>query len=263
MSRNHILIGLAAGLALFTACTPAAPPATQPIVSAPAESPATSDTGGGANPDDVIARMGAANDKVKTYVIDMKMDTAAMGNEATITMAGQMDQTDKSNIKMAMDMEFVGMKMKLLQVDGAMYMKLDASGDMWMKVPEDQMSQYESTTDSTDVSAKLQEVQDSIKQVESLGTETVDGVQTTHYRFSIDGSALSKLTGADGEIDAETFTYDIWLDDADLVRRVSMDLKATIDGKSVPLKVDGKMSHYNEPVDIKAPAKDQIMDMPS
>lgn len=263
MTRNHILVGLAAGLVLFTACTPAASPATQPIVSAPAGSaPATSDAGGG-GVDDVLARMAAASAQVKTYAMEMTMDMAVMGKEATITMAGQVDESDKSNVKMAMDMEFAGMKMKMLQVDGEMYMKLDATGDMWMKVPEDQMSQYETTTDSTDVVAKLQEVRDSIKMIESLGTETVDGVQTTHHRISIDGSALSKLTGADGEIDADAFVYDIWLDDADLVRQVSMDLDTKIEGETVPFRVDGRMSRYNEPVDIKAPPKNQIMDMPS
>ena len=264
MTRNHLLAGLAAGLLLFNACSQPAPPAMQPTVSAPAASePASSDLGGTANADDVIARLEAARAQVRTYSMEMKMDMAVMGKEAAITMAGQMDETDQSNVKMVMDMEFAGMKMKMLRVDNEMYMKLDATGDMWMKVPEDQMSQYESTTNSTDVVAKLQEVRDSIKLIESLGTETVDGVQTTHHRISIDGSALSKLTGSEGEIDADTFVYDIWLDDADLVRRVSMDLKAKIDGRNVPFKIDGRMSHYNEPVDIKAPAKNQIMDMPS
>lgn len=262
MSARSFLIGLVAGLSLFSACSTAAPPAaTTPGASVPEVT--TSAPGGGAAADDVIGRMSAAGAGVKTYSMDMDMTTALMGEETTITMSGVIDQTDPANVKLSSNMEFAGMKMKMLQVDGEMYLQMDAAGDTWMKVPADQTSQYETSMSSMDLGAKLQQVKDSVKKVENLGEETVDGVRTTHHRLTIDASALAKMTGSEGEIDADSFTYDLWLDEADLVRKVAMDLKAKIEGKSLPIKIDGTMSHYNEPVTIKAPPKDKIVEMPS
>nr|WP_300151737.1 DUF6612 family protein [Propionicimonas sp.] len=263
MTTKSFLIGLVAGLSLFSACSTAAPPAaTTPGTSAPAAT-TSAPAGGGVAADDVIGRIAAAGAGVKTYSMDMDMTMALMGEETTITMAGVIDQTDPANVKLSSDMEFAGMKMKMLQVDGEMYMQMDAAGDSWMKVPADQMSQYEASMNSMDLGARLQEVKDSVKQVENLGEETVDGVRTTHHRLTIDASALTKMTGSEGEIDADAFSYDVWVDEADLVRKVAMDLKAKIEGKSLPITVNGTMSHYNEPVTIKAPPKDKIVDMPS
>lgn len=261
MTRNRLLAGIVAGLTLLSACSQAAPPATQPVASVPASAGQSApDAGVGAG--DIIDRLSAAQAGVKTYAVDMSMDTAMMGNQAKISMTGKVDQTDPAKVKMDLSTDFAGMKMKLRQLGDEMYLQLDAAGDTWMQVPADQRSQYDTTTGSTDLSAKLREVKDSVKQVEKVGEESVDGTPTTHYRIDIDGSALSKLTGSDGEIDADAFTYDVWVDAADLVRKVSMNLEAEIDGKSMPFKIDGTMSHYNEPVTIEAPPKDKIVEMP-
>lgn len=263
MTGKSVLIGLVAGLSLFSACSTAAPPVA-PAAGASASTTAATTSGGGAAADDVIGRIAAAQAGVKTYSMDLTMTMAVLDEATTITSAGVIDQSDPANVKVSTDMEFAGMKMKMLMLGpDEMYIRMDAAGDTWMRVPKDQMSQYEASVNSTDLGAKLQEVKDSVKEVTDLGEETVDGVKTTHHRLSIDSSALSKMTGSDGEIDADSFTYDVWVDEASLVRKVSMDLQAKIDGKSLPLKVDGTMGHYNEPVTITAPPKGKIVEMPS
>lgn len=261
MTSKSLLIGLVAGFSLFSACGTAAPPAaTAPGASAPASASASAQ---GGFEDDLIGRMATAQAAVKTYSIDMTMETAVMGDTAEISMKGKIDRTEPANEKMSMDMDMGGMAMKMIQVDGVTYVQMELTGDKWMRVPDDQSSQYDSATDQADLVKQLEEMKDAVKSVENLGKEDVDGVPATHYRFVLDAAALKDLTGSEGKLDADTFGYDVWVDDAALVRKVEMELKAEVDGKSMPFKIAGTMGDYNEPMDITAPPEDQIMEMPS
>lgn len=261
MTSKSLLIGLVAGFSLFSACGTAAPPAaTAPAASVPASTAPAGQGGGG---DELIGRMAAAQAAVKTYSMDMTMATAVMGEAAEITMEGKVDQTDKDNVKMSMSMDFAGMQMKMLKVDGKTYIQMGLTGDKWMLAPDDQASQYDSTADQADLGGQLQKMKDSITAIDKMGEETVDGVSTTHYRFTIDAAALKDLTGSEGTLEADTFTYDVWVDQDALVRKVEMELNAEVDGKSMPLRISGTMGNYNEPMDISAPEEDQIMEMPS
>ncbi len=52
----------------------------------------------------------------------------------------------------------------------------------------------------------------------------------------------------------ETLTYDMWLDDKDLLRRMQFDLSG--------VKMDMLMSRWGEPVEVQAPPADAIVESP-
>ncbi len=268
MIRNRILVGVVAGFTLLTGCaTGAANPAQPGTASVPAGSsaPATSQApaaGGELSIDQFLSQVAAAQAGVKTYTMDMTMETAMMGKAAEITMKGAVDQTDPSSPDMKMDMELGGMEMKLLKVGGDMYVQMAATGKKWMKVPKSQMGQYEDTADSADLTAGLEKAKAAMKKIELVGEETVDGANTRHYRITMDAAGLAKMTGSDAKIAGDTFDYDIWLDDASRARKVAMNVSAEVDGKDLPMKIAGVMGHYNEPVDIKAPNKADVTELP-
>jgi hypothetical protein len=265
MSTKQLVVGIVAGLSLFTACTPAAQPAA-PAATAP-ESPAASAppssaaAPGGIDIDAFMSTMVAAQKGVKTYTIDMSMKTEMAGKPAKIVMVGVVDQTDRSNITMSMDMDMAGMKVSMLKINGDMYLQLGATGKKWMKVPKDQMAQYEGTTDSADMTVGMEKARSAMKKIELVGDEAVDGTATRHYRITVDADGLSKITGSDAKIAGDTFDYDVWLDGANLLRKVAMDVKAKTQGEDLPMVVAATMGHYDEPVVIKAPGKDDIVEM--
>lgn len=268
MIRNRILVGLVAGITLLTGCaTGAANPAQTGTAGVPADSsaPATSQAPAPAKElsiDEFMSQLAAAQAGVKTYTMDMTMETAMMGNAAEMTMKGAVDQTDPSDVDMKMDMELGGMEMKLLKVDGDMYMQMAATGKKWMKVPKSQMDQYEDTTESADLTAGLEKAKAAMKEIALVGEEAVEGTNTRHYRITMDAAGLAEMTGSDARIAGDTFDYDIWLDDANLVRKVAMEVEAEADGKDLPMKIAGVMGNYNEPVDIKAPNKPDVTELP-
>lgn len=266
MTTRLILAALAAGLGLLAGCSQGAPPATAPGAPEPASStsaaPATQAAPAG---DDVSAFMDkvmAAHKEVKTYTIEMSLETAVAGTPTTMTFKGVVDQSDRSSIDMSMDINMGGTgTMKTLKVDGAMYLQLGGAGTKWMKVPKAKMAQYEGTTDSADITAGMEKARGAMKKIEAVGDETVDGVATHHYRITVDAAGLSKISGSSASVADADFDYDVWIDDAGLVRKVAMDVPAKAGDDDVPMKMSGVMGHYNEPVSIKAPADKDVVEM--
>ena len=104
-----------------------------------------------------------------------------------------------------------------------------------------------------------------IRDVESEGTETLDGVETTHVSASVDSErvvrdlfAVARATGrtlpdaapvANAVEDAE---FDAWIGTNDrVVRRVTLDVEFAERGE---MSFDLELTGVNEPQDIEAPA---------
>jgi hypothetical protein len=106
--------------------------------------------------------------------------------------------------------------------------------------------------------------------VQTVGTETVDGVQTTHYRATIDLSKAAGLVGGPAQqavqhlIDnggPSTIPVDVWIGDDGLVRRVSIDDRITVSGQTASVKVQLDISDYGATANVTAPPSDQVFDV--
>lgn len=268
MMKTPNLLAVAASFVLLAGCATTAPAPAQTGASGTtgaASAPATSQApapGGALSVDEFMAQLKNAQTGVKTYTMDMSMETEMLGKPAKVVMSGAIDQTDPSQPDMSMEMDVAGMKMKLLKVDGAMYIQMAMTGEKWLKVPESQMAQYEGTADSGDMVAGMEKAKAAMKKVTLVGEESVDGVQARHYVITMDSAGLSQLTGSGAKITGDTFDYDIWLDGSGRMHKVAMKVSAEVDGKAMPMTMAGIMGHYDEPVDIKAPAKEDVSEMP-
>ena len=99
---------------------------------------------------------------------------------------------------------------------------------------------------------------------EKVGTETIDGQELTHYRFTLTGRELAEQmndeeleavedSGMDIEdVDTE---YDLWVSDDGLPRR--MEILSDFAGGSTTMRLDIK--DYTVPVDVKVPTPDAIV----
>jgi hypothetical protein len=257
MIRKRVPLAVLFGFVLVAGCSAGT---TAPAQTAPASVPAA--PGQDLTADGFMNALVAAQAGVKTYTMDMTMETEMVGKATKVTSKGTVDQTDKNRVNMLMDTDVGGMKMTLLKVDGDMYVKMPLTGEKWLKVPQSQMAQYEGTAGSTDLAAGLEKARSAMRKVTLVGDEVIDASFTHHYRITMDSAGLSQVTGSGATILGDTFDYDIWLDEAGLIRKVAMDVKAEVDGKAVPMKMDGVMGDYDAPVTITAPAKEDVADLP-
>jgi len=96
-----------------------------------------------------------------------------------------------------------------------------------------------------------------------VGTETIDGVETTHYRAPIDPR---KVPANDRQQKLTAAVYkplEVWIDGDDHVRQVKLDFTSRSDpakparGRTV---VTMKLSDFGETVDVQPPAPSLVVD---
>ena len=111
-------------------------------------------------------------------------------------------------------------------------------------------------------------------EVETVGTEELHGVDTTHYRAKVDPVALAKAEDAEGRraqrslVDqltapgVEEFPVDVWIDGEGFVRKLSMELstESTSSSHGGGAAMTFELWDYGRPVGIDLPPDDEIVD---
>jgi hypothetical protein len=107
--------------------------------------------------------------------------------------------------------------------------------------------------------------------VSKVGTETIDGAATTHYKATIETDKLAgKLGGSMAQVaydDLEShgapssIPVDVWIGDDGLVRRVTIDDSVAGSGGTATLKLQLDVSDAGAPVVVTAPPSDQVFDV--
>jgi hypothetical protein len=168
-----------------------------------------------------------------------------------------------------------------------MYMRLPAltkvipGGKPWIKMDLNaigskagiDLSQF--TQFTNDPSRMIDWLRAASGDVTTIGTEKVDGVQTTHYRATVDLDKYPDLVPA-AQRDAmrkavdslekathvSEFPMHVWVGKDDgLVRRVSTVLTQTIQGQTVNVVTTERFYDFGSPVDIALPSDDQVTDL--
>jgi hypothetical protein len=165
---------------------------------------------------------------------------------------------------LTMDMSAAGGgNIEMRYVDGAMYFsmpplpagkffKIDSSNKSLGSLIE--QMQGLSPDASTEMIAK------SLKKMTSAGEEKIGSDETTHYVLEVDTAESMKLLGETnlpgGAKPAlpKTLQYDMWVTKDNLLRRVVMNVS------SVSMQLD--YTDWGKPVDLKAPAADDIVKTP-
>jgi hypothetical protein len=105
--------------------------------------------------------------------------------------------------------------------------------------------------------------------VEEVGRSTVRGVDTTHYRATIDvGKALTRvppaqrdrLANAFSKFTSPTIPVEVWIDSDGLPRKYALTTDITQKGNTAQLKESFEFYDYGVPVKVKAPPADDVAD---
>lgn len=104
--------------------------------------------------------------------------------------------------------------------------------------------------------------------VREVGSESVNGVDTTHYKVTVDlQRAAAESGGSEGrslnrliqETGVKKLPVDVWIDGKGLVRKVRYAQRAAAQGKSVNVTMN--LHDYGPPVTVKPPPADSTVDL--
>ncbi|GGV81400.1 hypothetical protein [Streptomyces griseoloalbus] len=206
----------------------------------------------------------------------IRMKLAAEGESVTSEGQGILDLAEGDSV---MTITAQGKSLEQRVVDEVLYQKTPGrnapGGKPWVRIDLDKVAAQQGVNnqqigDPAQTASYAKAITD--EDVTKVGTEKIDGVNTTHYRVSVD---VTKLPGGDQmrEQLGPTLPMQVWLDDEGRLRRQQMDMtvkvaasaSATPDAGAAPqqLKMSSVMqfSDFGTEVDAEAPPAEQVADM--
>lgn len=101
--------------------------------------------------------------------------------------------------------------------------------------------------------------------VSSVGTETIDGDETTHYRVTnLDISKLPQGAKIQALVHPKYDPIDVWIGNKDgYVHRVSMSFTYSAAGQSGSMEMRIDLSKFGETVDVAVPPANEVLDATS
>lgn len=210
-----------------------------------------------------------AQAQAKAQSMHVTGEVAVAGQTASMTMNASIGKNPSLKtiaMDMTMDMGAQG-KLQMRLVDSSMYLTgtmLPAASKPWVRFdlgdPKNPFGQMMDQMLSSVDPDKVEDMYASIKRLEDLGPETVDGVDTRHYSVTVNMQDAIKALGMDKVKGIslqdvlkqlpKTYTSDVWLDSAQ--RPVQM--KYSLSGSETVMHY----SDWGKPVSIKAPPASQV-----
>ena len=159
--------------------------------------------------------------------------------------------------------------MDLILVDKTMYMKSPAlgAGDKWLKIDlSDPSSLFGMIGKATDPEVMFKAME-APKKLELVGSEEVDGVETNHYRITMDPTQYleaMEFPAAMADMLPEELITDMWVDADNLPRKFSqtVEVKAPNGGPSTTGNTEGTYSDFGTDVEIEAPPASEVTEQP-
>ena len=159
--------------------------------------------------------------------------------------------------------------MDLILVGQAMYMKSPAlgTGDKWLKIDlSDPSSLFGMIGKATDPEVMFKAME-SPKKLELVGGEEVDGVETNHYRITMDPTSYLKamdFPAAMADMLPKELVTDMWVDADNLPRKFAqtVEVKAANGGPTTTGNTEGTYSDFGTDVEIEAPPASEVTEQP-
>ncbi|MER7481850.1 hypothetical protein ABTX60_30180 [Streptomyces sp. NPDC126510] len=210
-----------------------------------------------------------------TAKVKLRVRTSAQGASQTANGQGSVDLDDGDSV---MTLTVQGQQVEQRVIDQVLYQKLPKGqapgGKPWIKIDLGKVAAQQgagdgSMSDPARSAAYAKAITD--KDVTEKGKVTVNGVQTTRYRVSVDvadlpnGDTLRKQVGP-------TLPMDVWLDDEGRMRRQQIDMtvktpeaKQSSGSSSAPGKVTVRtvmdFTDFGTEVEADEPPAGQVTDM--
>jgi hypothetical protein len=245
------------------------------------------------SPQKVVLASVQATTAAKSARISMSVsaDTTGAGDFA-LTANGVSDfTTGDGSLTMQVSgpvAKFIKGSMEIRTVDGVGYIKMPEvlgaapGGDKWLKTPDLSANGIVPGAGQSDPTQFLAYLETVSSNVTKVGSETIRGVETTHYHASLDlGKAVDKAKVPASLRDdlrkllqtksGSAIPADVWVDADGLARRIQMtiDVGTTFSIADVPtgpapkITVSMDLYDFGVPVHVEAPPPGDVQDFPN
>lgn len=221
-----------------------------------------------ANMTDLAAQMQAAQEKASSAHMELSYsgelaESAGMTESSTSADVAYGPTFEETTMQMSMAV--MGMDMDIVLLDGTIYLSMGemTQGKYLSMTAEDMaadpaLAGTVDSMESMDAAAQAEAMADAVTSFEHTGTEAVGGVETEVYTATIDPSKVkdgtagidSSTAGQLGEIVA---VYKVGPDGLP----VEADITMEVEGQE--MVVASTFSKWGEPVDVTAPAADDVV----
>ncbi|MFF8102249.1 hypothetical protein ACF07S_21300 [Streptomyces sp. NPDC016640] len=213
--------------------------------------------------------------EAETARMEIEVKAAADGRTMTSNGRGTLDMAEGDSV---MTVTAEGKRVEQRVVDQVLYQKMEGQkaqgGRSWVKIDLEKVADQQGVNpqqigDPAQSAAYAKAIAD--KDVTKVGTEKIDGVDTTRYKVTVDVAELPGGAQLRRQI-GPALPMEVWLDDQGRLRRqqVDMTVKASAaDGQPESgaspqqVKVSTRMefSDFGTEVDAEAPPAKQVADM--
>jgi hypothetical protein len=221
-----------------------------------------------------------------TSTLDRKAG-APLSTSGKVSLTGAFDFKHR-NGRFTIDASALGSsrrlaKVQFLLVNGVAYFSLDSlkklttrklphslAGKQWLKLDLKAFGASPSQLNQADPSSSLDALRGVTSDVQNLGTDTVGGAATTHYRIHLDlAKAVQSAPPAQraqiqSSIDAlggsGILPADIWIDRQGRPRKISLSFTAKTETTSISGSESFEYSDFGAAVSITAPPANQVAD---
>ncbi|MFD0316699.1 LppX_LprAFG lipoprotein [Streptomyces flavalbus] len=189
----------------------------------------------------------------------MSIDPLAMDMEMSVDGATA-SESGKVEIRLVDQVMYIGGGAEMAkEMDGKSWMKMDLSA-LGEENPLNELGAGQAGQNPNAESSFLADAED----VEEVGTETVEGVKTTHYKGTVTLDQLRKANKGEGKalreqreksieqyekMGVDALDMDLWIDGEDRAKQVRMQG----DTDSGQLDMTITFLEYNQPVEVEAP----------
>lgn len=193
--------------------------------------------------DNLVATMLAAMQEKKTAHMSMEIGSS-ISADADVRYS-----SEGTDMKMSMNMGST--RAVVILVDGKGYIQQSAGGK-FVEVAKDTPGLGDIVKQFSGLSpiSSVEAMESGLKKVEYAGTDEVDGDKVSKYHVTIDTTAMAEKLGSTADV-PKTVTYDLYVDDNHLMRRIDMNLES----QAVKVLVD----KWGEPVQITPPPASEIL----
>lgn len=255
--QSALVVGtvLAGGL-LLVGCTSAEAPEPAPIET-------TASTG---NYEATVKQAAAATEAAETARVSGDVEAVGVGTDTSLSLSGAIDfKSGNFQGTLASDLFGTGTEVQIRLVDGNAYAQVPLLGDSWIEAPTGSGVGLGVASDQLDILRKIADV-------EEVGQETIDGTTATHYRGTLKlakalqslGLDPDQLAGAEGalqNLDSKA-VIDLWIDDQDRIVKLAQEISGkTSEGATAGVTSVIEFSNFGVEVNVKPPAKDEILDL--
>ncbi|MET9567173.1 MULTISPECIES: DUF7537 family lipoprotein [Streptomyces] len=204
-------------------------------------------------------------------------EAAAAGKTVTVRGAGVMDLEDGAS---TMTMTSQGQKIEQRVLDGVVYQKAPAEQRAQLKLPKDKTWMKIDPAKLDGAGGQVNDPAESFgftkgvtdKDVEKVGTETIDGTSTTHYRVKVAVKDLAqgdqaKADQLEKQLGTSTLPLELWLDDEGRLRQETIKLTLKPQAgegqkdQAVTSTTTLKFTDFGTEADVEAPAAADTVDV--